>query len=437
MSVAASLLPSNHLLFRIVDLRDGEAVATSGDFERVFIHEGMVYSHVINPTTARLKQLDDDSLAQAAVVSSSCMVADALATATISAGDPHKARLLLSQFRTGYKEPVRDCVLYCRGGPRIIRMDIPGRETDQQRQLRLSSHLPARVIVVGGGLAGFSAAIAAADVGAEVVLLEKESRTGGNSAKATSGINAWGTETQARAGAADEERLFERDTFRSGKGGMCNESLVRMLSTKSATAVEWLQQRFGLPLSVLVQLGGHSAKRTHKAPPDEQGRPVPIGYLIMKTLREAVEREYTGKISIQTQAKVTDLSVECDGDGAKTVTGVRWINTEGEGGQVEQEMKADAVVLCTGGFGFDQSEDGLLLKYRPDLKGVPTTNGPHAVGDGMRIGERLGAALVDMDKVQLHPTGFINPKDPTNNTKFLAPEAVRGSGAILVNSNGE
>ena len=58
-------------------------------------------------------------------------------------------------------------------------------------------------------------------------------------------------------------------------------------------------------------------------------------------------------------------------------------------------------------------------------------------GDGVLLGEKLGAKLVDMDKVQLHPTGFIDPKDPSNPTKYLAPEAIRGSGGILVNSDGK
>jgi succinate dehydrogenase/fumarate reductase flavoprotein subunit len=62
------------------------------------------------------------------------------------------------------------------------------------------------VTLVGSGLAGMSAAIEAADARAKVILLEKEQRTGGNSAKATSGINGWGSDTQAEHGVADEER---------------------------------------------------------------------------------------------------------------------------------------------------------------------------------------------------------------------------------------
>jgi NAD(P)H-flavin reductase len=49
----------------------------------------------------------------------------------------------------------------------------------------------------------------------------------------------------------------------------------------------------------------------------------------------------------------------------------------------------------------------------------------------------IGAHLVDMDKVQLHPTGFIDPKDPGNQTKYLGPEALRGSGGVLINTHGQ
>jgi succinate dehydrogenase/fumarate reductase flavoprotein subunit len=53
------------------------------------------------------------------------------------------------------------------------------------------------------------------------------------------------------------------------------------------------------------------------------------------------------------------------------------------------------------------------------LIGTPTTNGHFAQGDGVVLGEKLGAELIDMDQVQLHPTGFIDPKDPSNSTKYL------------------
>lgn len=394
----------------------------------VIERDGKLYSHVINPHLGRLLEVNQTTLAQAVVVAKSCMVADALATASISKEDPSQARAMLDMFRTGYKVPVSDYLLYSRSGPRIIRLLVPGVESDRDRKRRLARHEAATVIVVGSGLAGMSAAIEAADARAKVILLEKEPKTGGNSAKATSGINGWGSDTQAEQGVADEERLFERDTFRSGKNATTDFCLIRTLSSKSADAIHWLKHRHGVPLTVLSQLGGHSAKRTHRAPPVD-GRPVPIGWKITSTLKDVIDVQYAESIEVRCGMTVTKLLHTVDEQGVKTVTGVEVNGAE--------EIHSDAIVLATGGFGCSQSPDGLMARFRPDLLGTPTTNGSFAQGDGVVLGEEVGAELVDMDQVQLHPTGFIDPADPSNPTKYLAPEAIRGSGGILVNSEGK
>jgi hypothetical protein len=316
-----------------------------------------MYSHVVNPQVGRLLELNKTTLAQAVIVTKSCMVSDAIATAAISKSDASQARGMLDQFRTGYRVPVKDFLLYARQGPRIIRQTIPGLESKVDRERRLSRHQRATVIVVGGGLAGFSAAISAADCRANVILLEKEPQTGGNSSKATSGINGWGSDTQAELGVSDEERLFERDTFRSGLGGRSDHSLVRTLSTKSSDAIHWLKHEMKVPLTVLSQLGGHSAKRTHRAPA-VNGNPVPIGYEIMSTLRDVVNHRYEDKIEIRCGMNVTNLIHHVDCNGVKTVTGVE-VNGK--------TINADAVVLATGGFGCCQSNDGLMARFRPDV----------------------------------------------------------------------
>merc|ERR1712194_336217 len=84
------------------------------------------------------------------------------------------------------------------------------------------------------------------------------------------------------------------------------------------------------------------------------------------------------------------------------------------------------VVIATGGFGADFSQDSLLAKYRPDLMHLPTSNGEHCTGDGIKMGEALGARTIDLEWVQVHPTGLVNPKDPDAKVKFLAAEALRG-----------
>merc|ERR1711904_359239 len=95
------------------------------------------------------------------------------------------------------------------------------------------------------------------------------------------------------------------------------------------------------------------------------------------------------------------------------------------------------VIICTGGFGADFSQDSLLAKYRPDLLHLPTTNGEHCTGDGIKMGERIGAATIDLEWVQVHSTGLVKPDDADAKVKFLAAEALRGVGGVLIDRNGK
>ncbi|KAG5492532.1 hypothetical protein JKF63_01110 [Porcisia hertigi] len=293
-----------------------------------------------------------------------------------------------------------------------------------------------RVIIIGGGLAGQSAAIQAAREGAkEVVLLEKEARLGGNSAKATSGINGWGTAVQKAANVDDNGDLFEKDTFASGKGGTCQPELVKTLSDHSAEAVEWLSS-FGIPLTTLTQLGGASRKRCHRAPDKPDGTPLPIGFTIVRTLENYLRTNLSNTVRIITNARFTSL-VRSKENGTEVVRGVIYTTQTGNGEMQNGELLGDAVILATGGFSNDHTTSSLLQRYAPHLASFPTTNGVWATGDGIKAVNELSVKLVDMDKVQLHPTGLLNPKDPNAKTLFLGPEALRGSGGVLLNKNGE
>lgn len=96
-------------------------------------------------------------------------------------------------------------------------------------------------------------------------------------------------------------------------------------------------------------------------------------------------------------------------------------------------LEADAVILCTGGFSANKA---MLEQLRPDLVDIPTTNGHFAQGDGIKLAESAGASTLDMDKIQVHPTSFVDPANSTAQTKFLAPESMRAWGALLVNKHG-
>jgi len=67
---------------------------------------------------------------------------------------------------------------------------------------------------------------------------------------------------------------------------------------------------------------------------------------------------------------------------------------------------------------------------------LPNTNGDHCTGDGHKLAIGIGASAIDMEKVQVHPTGLVDPKEPDAKVKFLAAEALRGVGGLLLDNTG-
>ena len=150
-----------------------------------------------------------------------------------------------------------------------------------------------------------------------------------------------------------------------------------------------------------------------------------ITYALMQRFEELAEKE-PERVSLVKKAKVNKINK----DGNK-VTGVTY---EFNG---EQTTLDGPVILATGGYAADFGADSLLKKHRPDTFDLSTTNGAHATGDGHKMLMSIGANGIDMESVQVHPTGLVDPKDPTAKTKFLAAEALRGEGGLLLNSKGQ
>lgn len=280
-----------------------------------------------------------------------------------------------------------------------------------------------RVIVVGGGLSGLSAAHTVYLAGGNVLVLDKQGFFGGNSTKATSGINGALTRTQVDAGIRDSVKQFYDDTMKSARD-KARPDLIKVLTYKSAAAIEWLQDVFKLDLTLVSRLGGHSQPRTHRGH-DAKFPGMAITYALMQRLEELAEKE-PHRVKIIKKAKVTKINNE-----GNVVTGVDF---EFEG---KTHTENGPVVLATGGYAADFTEDSLLKKHRPDVYNLSTTNGNHATGDGQKMVMKLGGNGIDMDKVQVHPTGLVDPKDPDAKTKFLAAEALRGEGGILLNATGD
>jgi flavocytochrome c len=280
-----------------------------------------------------------------------------------------------------------------------------------------------RIIVVGGGLSGLSAAHTIYLAGGNVVVLDKQGFFGGNSTKATSGINGALTRTQVDAKIGDSVKQFYDDTLKSARD-KARPDLIKVLTYKSAAAVEWLQDVFNLDLTLVSRLGGHSHPRTHRGH-DAKFPGMAITYALMQRLEELAENE-PERVQIIKKARVTALNKE-----GNKVTGVSY-EFGGEPCTVD-----GPVILATGGYAADFTETSLLKKHRPDTFHLSSTNGVHATGDGQKMVMAIGGNGIDMDKVQVHPTGLVDPKDPGCKWKFLAAEALRGEGGLLLNGDGD
>ncbi|KAI1913456.1 Osmotic growth protein [Ophidiomyces ophidiicola] len=280
-----------------------------------------------------------------------------------------------------------------------------------------------KVIVVGGGLSGLSAAHTVYLNGGNVLVLDKQNFFGGNSTKATSGINGALTRTQVDLGIGDSVKQFYEDTLKSARD-KARPDLIKVLTYKSAAAVEWLQDIFDLDLTLVSRLGGHSFPRTHRGH-DAKFPGMAITYALMQKLEELTEKE-PNRVQVLKKARVTGVNKE-----GNKVTGVTY---EYNG---QTHSAEGVVVLATGGYAADFTENSLLKKWRPDTFNLSSTNGVHATGDGHKMLMSIGANDIDMDKVQVHPTGLVDPKDPGSKWKFLAAEALRGEGGLLLNKDGQ
>ena len=233
---------------------------------------------------------------------------------------------------------------------------------------------------------------------------------GGNSTKATSGINGALTRTQVDEKIADSVKQFYDDTLKSARD-KARPDLIKVLTYKSAAAVEWLQDVFDLDLTLVSRLGGHSQPRTHRGH-DAKFPGMAITYALMQRLEELSESE-PERVQIIKKARVT--SINKDGN---HVTGVTYEFNR------ESHVLDGPVVLATGGYAADFTETSLLKKHRPDTYDLSSTNGTHATGDGLKMLMAIGANGIDLDKVQVHPTGLVDPKDPDSKWKFLAAEGM-------------
>ena len=318
------------------------------------------------------------------------------------------------------------------------------------------STVEADVVIVGAGGAGMTAAITAANEGKSVVIVESQAMVGGNSVRATGGMNAaktmyqdentfeqaagvektlasaaekyadnetitalaatvaeqWAAYQANPTGYFDSVELMELDTMIGGKG-INDPALVETLCEGTADAIDWLDEN-GITLHNVSSFGGASVKRIHR-PVGDDGKVVSVGSYMIPRLQQACE-----KAGVQILLSTTAEEILTDGGKA---VGIKATGATGE----TVTVNAKAVILASGGFGANLD---MVVEYKPELKGFMTTNAPGILGQGIAMAQAIGADTVDMDQIQIHPTVQYD-------SAALITEGLRGDGAVLINAEGK
>ncbi|WP_277047257.1 flavocytochrome c [Solobacterium moorei] len=315
------------------------------------------------------------------------------------------------------------------------------------------------VVIVGAGGAGMTAAITATDAGKKVIVVESQPIAGGNSVRSTGGMNAAKTPYQDKnefaesagvektlktaaekfadnttitalaatvkaqwdayqanpQGYFDSVELMELDTMIGGKGKN-NPELVKALAENSADAIEWLAS-IGAEVKNVGAFGGASVKRIHR-PVNADGKVTAVGAYIVPILEKNLQDRNVQFLFDTTANEI----IMKDGK----AVGIKGTGKDGH----KVTINAKSVVIATGGFGANAE---MVEKYKPELKGFATTNAEGAQGQGIDMATAAGAATVDMDQIQIHPTVHIEE----DGNAHLITEGLRGDGAILVNAEGK
>lgn len=240
-------------------------------------------------------------------------------------------------------------------------------------------HVP--VVIIGAGGTGLAAALAAADLGAEVLVIERDPTPLGSTAMSTGLIPAAGTPEQAAEGIDDSPERFANDIMAKTKGAT-DAAMARHIAEESAETIAWMRDVHGVPLNLIggFLYPGHSARRMY-------GTPNRTGGELMAALEAAAQR---AGVMLLTEATARDLHHEGD-----HVTG---LTVERRDGSTER-ISCDALILACSGFG---GAADLVARHIPAMAEAVFHGHPGNKGDALRWGEELGAALADLGAYQGH-----------------------------------
>ncbi len=286
----------------------------------------------------------------------------------------------------------------------------------------------ADIIIVGAGGAGLSAAISAAEAGAEkVIVLEMTAKTGGALNFTSGSMSAAGTIIQKEEGIEDTVESYIADIINNGNdfGGKPNKDLIEVYANNATEVFDWLYEngikdcfRPGAARAVFApEHALYSVPRTYKPS-------APEGY---KSAAHAVLDKLVNadsRIEVITLTTAKELVANEKGQ----IIGVK---AEGPNGEVTYTSKK-GVIVCTGGY---SSNSKLMGAYAPEGEYYLAGGAPGADGYGIYMMQKVGAGITDMASIPTFPMGLISRTDPTKGQ--IASTYTWKTGAITVNKNGE
>ena len=264
-------------------------------------------------------------------------------------------------------------------------------------------------LIIGGGAAGLTAALAASETGESVLVVERDSQLSGSTALSSGLVPAAGTKAQAAQNITDSKDVFFGDIMSKNKNS-ADPGHVSTIVAQIADTIDWLSETHGIPFHVLDDFlyPSHSHHRMHAVPEV-------TGQGLINRLEQAVSATET---MIVTEATITDLVMSGDGE----CLGARCARPDG----VHETIAAKRIILACNGYGGNPE---LVAKYIPEMKDALYFGHPGNQGEAILWGEQLGA-------VPAHLSGYQGHGSVAHPHGILVTWALMMEGGIQVNING-
>ena len=290
---------------------------------------------------------------------------------------------------------------------------LSGEGTEEAGELEITSEPD--VIVVGAGMAGLSASVRAAELGANVLVLEQNYRVGGSANTAGGSISGAGYKIQKAAGIEDSPELFYQDFVTLGGEEFMNTEIAKVHAERSGAAIDWLQEDVGVEFSDKVDSGSYLTMDINRVTYTAGGASSGGGSYFVKGLSDKLQSYIdAGTVQLCLDTLVTDIVLNDNGD----VTGVM---------VGDKEISAPSTIIATGGYGYCER---WLKEF--NFTNI-TSNDPNtAIGSGYDFARKAGAAFDNMNYSSCYGGSV-----PVTGFQASLRCNINYNGSVWINTNGD